>query len=100
MKNLQNGLETMLKRKTKISDNVITEISKEIHSYVAYSTLSMYYTIRKLLEQTSTDKEKEEASDMINKMMITAESLFDDLTDKQKELYNEMAMHIIQIIHK
>lgn len=83
--------------KTAKKDRILENISREIHGYMSYSTISMYYAIKKLLDTNLSNEEYEKTNDLINKMMITAESLYDNLTDKQKELMKNLALRLYNI---
>ena len=84
-------------RKKKITDEVIDEVARQIHGFISYSTISTYYTMKKIIEDTNSGKDTSESNDILNRMMITAESLYDDLTDKQKELIRGLALDMIKI---
>lgn len=78
----------------KKQDNVEV-VARTLHTFIAQSTLSMYYSIIKLF-RAETDEERTAAEDMINRMMITAESLYEDLSEKQKELLEKLALDVIK----
>lgn len=90
----------MINRKKKPSDATLEALAREIHQYIALPTLAMYYDMLKLVKDDTTPEEREAASTAVNNMMITAESLYDDLNDKQKELLKDMAASLIERINK
>ena len=84
----------------KYREEAADKIARELHQIVAVSTISMYQSVKKLVDPSISDEEKNAAGDIIDKMMITAESLFDDLTDTQKELYRDLATSLISMTQK
>ena len=74
----------------------VEAVARTLHTFIAQSTLSMYYSIIKLL-RAENEEERSKAEDMINKMMTTGESLYEDLSDKQKELLEKLAQDVINI---
>lgn len=74
----------------------VEAVARTLHTFIAQSTLSMYYSVIKLL-RAENEEERSKAEDMINKMMTTGESLYEDLSDKQKELLKKLAQDVINI---
>ena len=83
---------------TKYSDKLIERVSREIHWYLSYASVSVYYIMTKALDASKSAEEREKALETLNQMMTTAESLYEDLTDKQKELMEELALTMINIV--
>lgn len=83
---------------TKYSDKLIERVSREIHWYLAYATVSVYYIMTKALDTNKSDEEREKSLETLNQMMTTAESLYEDLSDKQKELMKDLALTMINIV--
>ena len=84
----------MRKRKS----NKLEEISKEIHFYMSYATLSTYHTMMKVYNIDTPDDKREEAIELLSKMLTTAESVYDDLTDEQKQLTSQLAERMLNIV--
>ena len=82
----------------KYREEAADKIAREIHSMVSLASLSMYHSVKKLIDPSVSDEDKEVAGDLVDRMMSTAESLFDDLADSQKEGYRKIAKDIINMI--
>lgn len=87
----------MINRKKKPSDATLEAVARVIHNYIALPTIAMYYDMMKLVKDDTPPEEREAASIAVNNMMITAESLYDNLTDQQKELMKKLALDLIEI---
>lgn len=79
-----------LGRKQKIIDR----IARELHMMCSYSTIVAVHTITKLNDPNLTPEEKEEQAKHLDALLGLSETLYDDLTNEQKDLYLEQARNL------
>lgn len=80
-------------------DKLLDNISREIHWYIAYATVTTYYMMKKALDSTETSESREKAAEIVDKMLSLSETRFEDLNDEQKELMKTLALKMFDIVN-
>lgn len=87
---------------SRVSKKLIEAVSKSIHEYIAFSTLSTFYTMKKVYGDTNekvSPEEQAKAIDLLAKMISSSECLYEDLTAEQKELMKTLALDLIHLVN-
>lgn len=87
------------KKKTKlgkIKDSQLDALAECLHSFIAYTALSMYHAIERYYDENSPIDIKLQEYEIIQKILSTSNTLYEDLNDKQKELLREEALELLK----
>ena len=87
-------------RSKNIDHDKIEDVAKEIHWYISYGMLSMYYMIMNTIKSKPDSEEREEKSKIVDQLLNLSQSLYEELADEQKELYHQLAQKMINIVEK
>lgn len=79
----------------KQSKKVIASVAKELHEFISYAYLSMYHMMIKAYSLELDEESRESYCELVAKMITVAETPYEELNDKQKELINELALRVI-----
>lgn len=88
----------MAKKKNEDFEDMVEIVAREIHYYMSYATLATYHTFINAINANLDPIKRAASEDLLSKMLITSESLYEDLTPKQKELINGLALVLIKKI--
>ena len=84
----------------KVSKKKIEAVARELHVFLDYGILSTYYAITKATDNSLDEDERGRQLEVLDKLLTNSECLYEDLSDKQKELMEGLALELINKIRK